>query len=124
MPGTEREFEVRVGDKVYFTTDSVQLTAEAQQTLRGQARWLNQYPRYTITIEGHADERGTREYNLALGARRAASVRNYLAQLGVNAGRIRTVSFGKERPVEVCNDISCWSKNRRAHTKLNRRGTS
>lgn len=124
VPGTEREFEVRVGDKVYFTTDSVQLTQEAQQTLRGQARWLNQYPKYTITIEGHADERGTREYNLALGARRAAAVRAYLTQLGVNPRRLRTVSFGKERPVEVCNDISCWSKNRRAHTKLNRRGTS
>lgn len=121
-PGTRRDFSQNVGDIVYFSTDSSDLTPEAQQTLAKQARWLNQYARYTITIEGHADERGTREYNIALGARRAQSVRNFLSRSGVDARRIRTISFGKERPVAVCNDISCWSQNRRAQTILNNRG--
>ena len=121
-PGTDRDFKVNVGDIVYFTVDSSNLSPEAQQTLVKQARWLQQYPQYTVTIEGHADERGTREYNIALGARRATSVRNFLAQQGVNAARLRTISYGKERPVAVCNDISCWSQNRRAQTVLNRRG--
>jgi peptidoglycan-associated lipoprotein len=120
-PGSARDFAVNVGDIVYFSTDSTDLSAEAQQTLANQARWLQQYSQYTITIEGHADERGTREYNIALGAKRAQAVRNYLAQHGINAQRIRTVSYGKERPVAVCNDISCWSQNRRAQTVLNGR---
>jgi peptidoglycan-associated lipoprotein len=120
-PGSARDFAVNVGDIVYFTTDSTDLSPEAQQTLNNQARWLQQYSQYTITIEGHADERGTREYNIALGARRAQAVRNYLAQHGVNGQRIRTISYGKERPVAVCNDISCWSQNRRAQTVLNSR---
>lgn len=123
-PGSQRDFVQNVGDIVYFTTDSSDLTPEAQQTLAAQARWLQRYPQYTITIEGHADERGTREYNIALGARRAATVRNYLAQNGINGQRIRTISFGKERPVAVCNDISCWSQNRRAQTVLNNRAGS
>jgi peptidoglycan-associated lipoprotein len=120
-PGTARDFAVNVGDIVYFSTDSVDLSPEAQQTLGNQARWLQQYSQYTITIEGHADERGTREYNIALGAKRAQAVRNYLAQHGINASRVRTISYGKERPVAVCNDISCWSQNRRAQTVLNSR---
>lgn len=120
-PGTQRDFSVNVGDIVYFSTDSTDLTPEASQTLAKQAQWLRQYPQYTITIEGHADERGTREYNIALGARRATVVRNYLAQNGVDAQRVRTISYGKERPVAVCNDISCWSQNRRAQTVLNSR---
>jgi peptidoglycan-associated lipoprotein len=120
-PGSPRDFAVNVGDIVYFSTDSTDLSPEAQQTLANQARWLQQYAQYTITIEGHADERGTREYNIALGAKRAQTVRNYLAGKGINAARIRTVSFGKERPVAVCNDISCWSQNRRAQTVLNSR---
>ena len=120
-PGSARDFAVNVGDIVYFTTDSVDLSPEAQQTLANQARWLQQYAQYTITIEGHADERGTREYNIALGAKRATAVRTYLAQHGINAQRIRTISYGKERPVAVCNDISCWSQNRRAQTVLNSR---
>jgi peptidoglycan-associated lipoprotein len=99
------------------------LTGEAQGILRNQARWLNQYPQYTITIQGHADERGTREYNLALGARRATSVRSFLASQGV-ASRMRTVSYGKERPVATCDDISCWSQNRRAQTVLNNRAVA
>ena len=89
-PGSARDFAVNVGDIVYFTTDSVDLSPEAQQTLTNQARWLQQYAQYTITIEGHADERGTREYNIALGAKRATAVRNFLAQRGINAQRIRT----------------------------------
>jgi peptidoglycan-associated lipoprotein len=113
---------VNVGDIVYFTTDSTDLSPEAQQTLTKQARWLNQYAQFTITIEGHADERGTREYNIALGAKRATAVRSFLASRGVNPSRIRTISYGKERPVAVCNDISCWSQNRRAQTVLNSRG--
>jgi peptidoglycan-associated lipoprotein len=121
-PGSQRDFSQNVGDIVYFSTDSVELTPEATQTLVKQAHWLQQYPQYTLTIEGHADERGTREYNIALGARRATTVRNYLAQNGINAARIRTISYGKERPVAVCNDISCWSQNRRAQTVLNSGG--
>ena len=123
-PGTQRDFSVNVGDLVYFSSDSSDLTPEAQATLQKQSQWLRQYPQYTITIEGHADERGTREYNIALGARRAASVRNFLAQNGVAANRVRTISYGKERPVAVCNDISCWSQNRRAQTVLNTRVAS
>lgn len=123
-PGTQRDFSVNVGDLVYFSSDSSDLTPEAQATLQKQSQWLRQYPQYTITIEGHADERGTREYNIALGARRAASVRNFLAQNGVGANRVRTISYGKERPVAVCNDISCWSQNRRAQTVLNTRVAS
>ncbi|MET0688443.1 MAG: peptidoglycan-associated lipoprotein Pal [Methyloceanibacter sp.] len=118
-PGTSRDFAVNVGDVVRFEVDSSSLTGEAQGILRNQAVWLNQYPQYTVTIEGHADERGTREYNIALGARRATAVRGFLAQQGVSASRIRTISYGKERPIAVCDDISCWSQNRRAQTILN-----
>ena len=123
-PGTQRDFSVNVGDLVYFSSDSTDLTPESQATLQKQTVWLKQYPQFTITVEGHADERGTREYNIALGAKRASTVRNYLAQNGINAQRIKTVSFGKERPVAVCNDISCWSQNRRAQTVLNSRVAS
>ncbi len=122
-PGTNRDFSVNVGTTVYFTTDSVELSPEAVQTLRNQAIWLNRYPRYTITLEGHADERGTREYNIALGARRSTTVRQFLASQGVSPARLRTISYGKERPVAVCNDISCWSQNRRSVTLLNKRAT-
>jgi peptidoglycan-associated lipoprotein len=117
-PGSPQDFVVNVGDRVFFETDATELTTVGQQTLDKQASWLQQYPRYTFTIEGHADERGTREYNFALGARRAESVKNYLAARGIAASRMRTISYGKERPVAVCNDISCWSQNRRAVTVL------
>ena len=117
-PGSQQDFTVNVGDRVFFETDSSLLTPVARQTLDKQAQWLLQYPNYPITIEGHADERGTREYNLALGARRAAATRDYLLARGVPSGRVRTISYGKERPVAVCNDISCWSQNRRAVTVL------
>jgi peptidoglycan-associated lipoprotein len=118
-PGTAQDFAVNVGDIVRFEVDSSALTGEAQNILSKQAVWLNQYPQYTVTVEGHADERGTREYNIALGARRATSVKSFLAQQGVSAPRMRTISYGKERPIAVCDDISCWSQNRRAQTVLN-----
>ncbi|MEL6921812.1 MAG: peptidoglycan-associated lipoprotein Pal [Pseudomonadota bacterium] len=117
-PGSTQDFTVNVGDRIFFDTDSSSVRADAQATLTRQAQWLNQYPNYTITIEGHADERGTREYNLALGARRAAATKAFLATQGVNAARIQTISFGKERPVATCDNISCWSQNRRAVTAL------
>ena len=100
-------------------SNSTELTQQAIGTLEKQAQWLRTYPQYAFLIEGHADERGTREYNIALGARRAQAVRDYLASRGVQAQRMRTISYGKERPVAVCNDISCWSQNRRAVTVLN-----
>ena len=121
VPGSQQDFVVNVGDRVFFESDQTELSPQAIATLDKQAQWLQQYNRYTFTIEGHADERGTREYNIALGARRATTVRNFLAQNGVNGSRIRTISYGKERPVAVCNDISCWSQNRRAQTVLNTR---
>ncbi|WEX10000.1 peptidoglycan-associated lipoprotein Pal [Chelativorans sp. AA-79] len=122
-PGSRQEFTVAIGDRIFFDTDSSVIRADAQGTLARQAQWLNQYPSYSITIEGHADERGTREYNLALGARRAAAARDFLVARGVTASRIQTISYGKERPVAVCDDISCWSQNRRAVTVLNGAGS-
>jgi peptidoglycan-associated lipoprotein len=119
IPGSQQDFIVNVGDRVFFETDSSELTPQARATLDKQALWLNQYSRYAFTIEGHADERGTREYNIALGARRAQTVREYLISRGVQAPRMHTISYGKERPVAVCNDISCWSQNRRVVTVLN-----
>jgi peptidoglycan-associated lipoprotein len=118
-PGSQQDFIVNVGDRVFFETDSSELTEQSRATLDKQAQWLNQYGNYAFTIEGHADERGTREYNIALGARRAQTVREYLVSRGVAAQRMHTISYGKERPVAVCNDISCWSQNRRAVTVLN-----
>ena len=115
-PGSSQDFTVNVGDRIFFDTDSTSIRADAQQTLRKQAQWLNQYSGYRIVIEGHADERGTREYNLALGARRAEATRDYLVSQGVDGGRMKTISYGKEQPVAVCDDISCWSQNRRAVT--------
>jgi peptidoglycan-associated lipoprotein len=117
-PGSVQEFASSVGDRVFFESDSTELTSTGQATLDKQAAWLNQYSRYSFTVEGHADERGTREYNFALGARRAETAKNYLIAKGVAAARIKTISYGKERPVAVCNDISCWSQNRRAVTVL------
>ena len=122
-PGSSQDFVVNVGDRVFFETDSTELTIVSRTTLDRQAAWLKRYPSFAITIEGHADERGTREYNIALGARRAEVVRAYLVGQGVGANRFRTISYGKERPVAVCNDISCWSQNRRAVTVVNSAGT-
>jgi peptidoglycan-associated lipoprotein len=118
-PGSQQDFVVNVGDRVFFETDSSELSAQSRTTLDKQAQWLNTYSQYgQFTIEGHADERGTREYNIALGARRAQTVRDYLISRGVAANRMRTISYGKERPVALCDNISCWSQNRRAVTVL------
>lgn len=117
-PGSLQDFSTNVGDRVFFESDSSELTSTATATLDKQAQWLARYTRYSFTVEGHADERGTREYNFALGARRAEAVKNYLQARGVAANRFRTISYGKERPVAVCDNISCWSQNRRAVTVL------
>ena len=116
LSGAQQELAVNVGDRVFFAVDSSVLSFEAQNTLSNQAEWLNQYPSLRVTIEGHADERGTRQYNLALSARRATAVRDYLVGLGVSSNRIGTQPYGKERPVALCNDNSCWSQNRRGVT--------
>jgi peptidoglycan-associated lipoprotein len=118
VPGSQQDFVVNVGDRVFFESDQTDLTPQAIATLEKQVQWLQAYPRYSFTIEGHADERGTREYNIALGARRAQSVRTFMTSKGIDQSRMRTISYGKERPVAVCNDISCWSQNRRAVTVL------
>jgi len=118
-PGSQQDFVVNVGDRVFFETDSSELTPQARATLDKQSQWLQMYNRYAFTVEGHADERGTREYNIALSARRAQAVRDYLASRGIEPNRMRTIAYGKERPVAVCDDISCWSQNRRSVTVLN-----
>ena len=117
LPGSAQEFAQTAGDRVFFESDSSDLTAKAQATLDRQVAWLQRYDRPFI-VEGHADERGTREYNFALGERRATTVKQYMVARGIPASRIRTISYGKERPVQVCNDISCWSQNRRAVTNV------
>lgn len=117
-PTSIEYFQTQIGDRVLFATDSSSLSPEAQATLRAQASWLRANPGRTATIEGHADERGTREYNLALGARRAAAARNFLLAEGVDAVRLRSVTFGKERPEALCSAASCWSQNRRAVTVM------
>jgi peptidoglycan-associated lipoprotein len=119
QPGSAQDFQQNVGDRVFFGFDRYDLTAEAQSQLQKQAAWLAQYPAATVTIEGHADERGTREYNLALGERRANAVANYLTALGVDAGRISVISYGKERPDCVESNESCWAQNRRGVTVVN-----
>ncbi len=109
-------FNTAVGDRVLFAVDQTTLTPEAIAILDGQADWLNANPQYTTVIEGHADEQGTREYNLGLGAKRASAVQNYLVSRGVAGNRMETVTYGKERPLEICSDELCWAKNRRAVT--------
>lgn len=115
-PGSQRELELTAGRRVFFGYDHYDLTDQAQRTLRSQAAWLKKYPQKSIIIEGHCDERGTREYNLALGARRAAAAQRYLIVLGVDQSRIRTISYGKERPEVAASDDSSWARNRRAVT--------
>jgi len=122
-PGSTQDFAVNVGNTVQFEEDSSDLTAMAQSILDKQVRWLKSYGSYRVTIEGHADERGTREYNLALGARRAISVRRYLISRGVRSSRLRTTSYGKERPAADCDAESCWRQNRRAVTALGTAGS-
>jgi len=115
-PNSVEYFNVSVGDRVFFDTDSAAIDAVAHDTLTRQAAWLAANPAVTVTIEGHADERGTRDYNLALGARRAQSARDFLLTQGVPASRLRTVSYGKERPVALGSDAGSWAQNRRAVT--------
>lgn len=116
MPGTQGDLEANVGDRVFFDLDSSVIKPEGQNTLERQAAWLKQYPNVAVTIEGHCDERGTREYNLALGERRATAAKNYLVSLGVDANRVSTISYGKERPAVIGSDESAWAQNRRAVT--------
>jgi len=115
-PGSQQDLVVNVGDRVFFALDRSDLDPEARSTLQRQSAWLKQHPSVTITVEGHADERGTREYNLALGARRANAVKDFLVAQGVDPARVSTISYGKERPVALCSDESCWSQNRRGVT--------
>jgi len=122
-PGSQQDFTLNVGDRIFFDTDSSSINASAQATLARQAQWLRQYPNYPVTIEGHTDERGTREYNLALGARRANAARDYLVSKGISANRIKIISYGKERPVATCDAAQCWSQNRRAVTVLGGAGS-
>lgn len=117
-PTSPAYFQQAVGDRVLFAVDQSTLSAEGRVTLDAQAVWLLQNTDYTAVIEGHADEQGTREYNLALGARRADAARAYLVSQGVQARRLTTVSYGKERPIEVCSEEACYAQNRRAVTVL------
>jgi peptidoglycan-associated lipoprotein len=117
-PGSVGDFRQNVGDRVYFDTDSSNVREDGRQTLNRQAEWLKKYGNYQITIEGHCDERGTREYNLALGERRANAARQYLIAQGIPASRLKTVSYGKERPDPVGSDEAAWARNRRAVTAL------
>ena len=118
LPGTAQDFVINVGDLVYFDLDQFELRADAMPVLNGQAAWLARYPAVQIRIEGNADERGTREYNLALGSRRANSVRDYLVTRGVAAARITTISYGKERPIDGGADEGAYQKNRNGHTVI------
>lgn len=117
-PGSEQDFVVNVGDRIYFDLDSYSVRQDAYPRLDAQVAWLQRYPSVTVRIEGNADERGTREYNLALGARRAESVRTYLIERGIPAGRIDTISFGKERPIAEGSNEEAWARNRNAHTAI------
>lgn len=117
-------FQASIGDRVLFVVDQSTLGIEAMSILDAQAAWLMQNAAFSAIIEGHADEQGTREYNLALGARRANAVQAYLVSKGVAAGRLRSVTYGKERPIEICSTEACWSKNRRGVTVVSAGGTS
>jgi len=117
-PGSVEEFQVSVGDRVFFDYDSYEIRPDAQDTLKKQAAWLQQYGQYTVTIEGHCDERGTVEYNQALGEKRAQAARDYLTAAGVDASRFQVVSYGKERPFETGHDEAAWAKNRRGEFTL------
>ena len=119
IPASQADLVANVGDRVLFEYDSSDLTPEARRTLERQAAWLKRWSNVTVTIEGHCDERGTREYNLALGERRANAVSNFLVALGINGSRIQTISFGKERPVALGSNETAWGQNRRGVTTVN-----
>lgn len=123
MAGSQEDLVVNVGDRVFFDFDKYNLDSEDRTTLDKQAAWLKANPSVSITIEGHCDERGTREYNLALGERRANSVMDYLLSLGVNGARMKVISYGKERPVAVGSTNAAWAQNRRGVTKVNAAGS-
>jgi peptidoglycan-associated lipoprotein len=118
VPGSEKDFAINVGDRIYFVVDTSTLTPEAQETLRRQAAWLRQYPNVTVQVEGHSDERGTREYNISLSTRRATATREFLIAQGVQGNRISSIAYGKERPVALCDAEQCYSQNRRAVTVI------
>ncbi len=117
-PGSKQQFETEIGDRVYFIVDQSNLTPEAQDTLTKQAQWLQQYTNVTVQVEGHADERGTREYNISLSARRATAAREFLIQQGVSGKRISSIAYGKERPAALCDAEQCFNQNRRAVTVI------
>jgi peptidoglycan-associated lipoprotein len=119
VPGSQQDLVVNVGDRVFFDFDKSELKPEARRTLERQAAWLKQYGNVTVTVEGHCDERGTREYNIALGDRRATAARDFLVALGIPANRVRTISYGKERPAVVGANEAAWSQNRRSVTVVN-----
>jgi peptidoglycan-associated lipoprotein len=119
VPGSQQDLAQSAGDRVFFEFDRSDITSEAQQILERQAAWLQRYPNVTVTIEGHCDERGTREYNLALGERRASAVKNVLVAAGIPASRIATISYGKERPIVLGSDEQAWAQNRVAITTVN-----
>ena len=119
VPGSKEDFIQNVGDRVFFDLDKSVVKPEGQQTLQRQAEWLKRYPNVTITIEGHCDERGTREYNLALGDRRATAVSRALVALGVQGNRVKTISYGKERPAVLGSNDAAWAQNRRGVTVIN-----
>jgi peptidoglycan-associated lipoprotein len=118
-PGSAEEFKATVGDRIFFDTDKSDIKPEARRTLERQAEWLKKYPAVTVTVEGHCDERGTREYNLALGERRASAAKNVLVALGIPANRVSTISYGKERPAVVGSNEQAWAQNRRDVTVVN-----
>jgi len=118
LPGTVQDFVINIGERVYFDTDQYEIRSDAQPTLTAQAQWLNRYPAVRVRIEGNADERGTREYNLALGARRANAVREFLVGQGVSGSRIETLSYGKEKPIDPGTSEEAWAKNRNARTAI------
>ncbi|TAL28230.1 MAG: peptidoglycan-associated lipoprotein Pal [Alphaproteobacteria bacterium] len=112
-PGSEAQLVAEIGDRVFFGYDQYDLTPQARTTLENQSKWMKTYPNVNLMVEGHADERGTREYNLALGEKRAMAVRNYLIANGVESGRVQTISYGKERPAVLGSDETSWAQNRR-----------
>tara|TARA_B100000579_G_scaffold274557_1_gene226850 strand:+ start:148 stop:678 length:531 start_codon:yes stop_codon:yes gene_type:complete len=119
VPGSQEDLIVNVGDRVFFNYDSSDLDSDAQELLQDQVAWLKQYSDVSVIVEGHCDERGTREYNLALGEKRAQSVKNYLISLGISSDRISTISYGKERPAVVGSNDGAWAQNRRSVTVVN-----
>ncbi|HEU0071537.1 MAG TPA: peptidoglycan-associated lipoprotein Pal [Alphaproteobacteria bacterium] len=123
-PGSQEDLVVNVGDRVFFDFDQFSVRQDQRATLDRQAAWLKKYPEVTVTVEGHADERGTREYNIALGNRRATAAKNYLVALGINPNRVQTISYGKERPAVAGSNEQAWSQNRRAVTVVTARAGS